>query len=349
MNATLYVREQLDSSGPDPAHAQAYKIHRQGLLGIPAEGRRDSDSGSVSVEKNAKDFFGPTAPVVSTQTVRAWKPGNRYSTHSKLGGVGAREHYNHKAQARYNFFYQVSNQDHARFRGEAASWFKDLVNVRREPESLACCWRSLEDTASCNGTAQLIDLHFSLPIMFIIEIGSDADKTWDFPPALDPLSQDEDEGANPSLPITAGRQVEYDLVGRLFYDEMRGHFFCQSVGVPDLSVYEYDGLASKGIRRFKSGGGAADLAGPYFEPPRNSCTQAVVYHLRGGKHAQETLSSHQRSLVERYHALRITTDEYGPGVQLQKPGFAIVPVENRPWLRSFPSRGGTLEYEAGVA
>ncbi|KAH9923214.1 uncharacterized protein B0H18DRAFT_955921 [Fomitopsis serialis] len=244
-------------------------------------------------------------------------------------GIGEPGHHQHRTRPRHNFFYQLSTQDHADFEGDVSSWFRNLLDIRRQP---------------------LLELHFELPIMLIVDIGSAPHKTWNFPPILQALPYDEDQDSPSGSRVHERREVEYDIVGRLFYDEREDHFFCRFLEhIRKLNVHEYDGLKANGMERFQSNGGAIDLAGPHFEPPYGSRTQAVVYHLRGGARARAIMSSHQKSLIRRHHSLHITADEPGPPrLALDKAGFIAMPNEERHWLLN-PSRDVTVDYQAVVS
>ncbi|EPS99381.1 hypothetical protein FOMPIDRAFT_156703 [Fomitopsis schrenkii] len=211
-----------------------------------------------------------------------------------------------------HFFYQLTDYDLDRHRGSVVSWLQSLLEVGQQPEALQHCWKTLDATPLCNGKAQFMDLHFSLPVMLIIELGSSCDTEWDFPSTVCPLQRD--SALNGDEPGIAPTSPEYRLVGRLLYGST-GHFLCRYAHSSGAScVYEYDGLVAKGTAKILGDGeGKNILAGPGFVSPTGHRTHCVVYSLHGGAVAQRTLSSILSRRITRLFPLQIISDPTAHG------------------------------------
>lgn len=244
-----------------------------------------------------------------------------------------------------HFFYQLTKDGLAQHRGRISSWLRSLLDVEQQPKATPNCWKTRDATPLCDGAAQSIDLHFSLPVMLIIEVGESRDTEWDFPSTITPLRSDtaltvEERGVASASP-------EYRLVGRLLYS-CTGHFLCRYTSASDPSrVYEYDGLVAKGLAKSLDGkdDGGNILAGPDFVPPADHCTHSVIYSLNGGADAQRAISSHLISRIARAYPLRIVPSAQGkpPTILFQKDKMVLTPAQDRTWLLN-PHRSDIVDY-----
>ncbi|KAH9928142.1 uncharacterized protein B0H18DRAFT_1118160 [Fomitopsis serialis] len=355
---------------PHPAHPVYEAINQRRSVGLsrhPGDiatvlsAQRDAlrktlvERGLIRSMNSCEPAFGWLDGLLRPQTsgkqddVQPYFQGYSVTLRSCSGVPGRSDTYQHHQikAPRPRFYYQLKDQDYRKCGGSASSWFHRLLDTSCRPEPERDCWRVRNDSLYCKGQAQLAELHFVLPIMLVIEVGTATGKIWDFPSFLRPPHYKEECG--PHSDDLPGPQ--YDLVGRIFYEPARHHFFCRFVSSSRQShVIEYDGLAAKGIKQYVSSGGVDDLAGLYDSPTHGYHTHSAVYHLRGGTRAQEGFLSHQKSSIERHHSLQILrgTPHLLPQITLQKPGFITVPDRDRFWLHN-PSRGGTYEYDAQVS
>lgn len=181
-------------------------------------------------------------------------------------------------------------------------------------------------------------MHFSLPVMLIIEVGSSRDTGWDFPSTLYPL------GGDTAEPRALSTSPEYHLVGRLLYSST-GHFLCRYTHFSHPSrVYEYDGLIAKGLAKNLGDGSGNTLAGPDFVPPPGCRTHCVVYTLHGGEDAQKTISSHLITQITRAFPLQIVPTHGGaPSIVFRQTNTIPTSSQDRTWLQN-PCRSDILDY-----
>lgn len=229
---------------------------------------------------------------------------------------------------RTKFYFQLDRQKSEQFKGDVAKWFRNETLINKSPVESDHCWRDLDGSPCCNGQAALLELYISLPVMLTIELGDNHDpkNSWNFPKHMKPLTQDAE--------LEDG--VIYDIVGQAIYDGTNDHF--TAIFSPDRkTVYEYNDMDHNGQAVLVNNGKVrTHLAGSIKNSP-DAHTYAVVYHLRGGKVAQERYTKHQVAMTERLHpVLRFNLNSHDdlPRASVVGNGITRFPDEDRFWRKN---------------
>ncbi|TRM67848.1 hypothetical protein BD626DRAFT_564741 [Schizophyllum amplum] len=199
------------------------------------------------------------------------------------------------------------------------AWFRDLLSLNQPDPAVGSCWRQRDGHMFCDGAACRKDIVTSIPTVLILLLeGWDdticaSDVQLSIPTELFPLTK------------TLGREcgLVYNIVGRAYFDPSAAHFWARFT--PDgKHVYQYDGLTGGGSSYLQEAMHVKDdLAGDLYisasdaEHPR---PVSLVYHLRGGVHAQQVFFKHRTKAIEdKFHGIRLS-DAYGPAASAPAGG-----------------------------
>lgn len=199
------------------------------------------------------------------------------------------------------------------------------------PSASHPCWRAKDGNVVCNGASTSVKVHFSIPVMLVIESGVhiSADNkveedlsSWDYPATLRPDSKE-----------MAEEGVIYDIVGRVFASH--NHFITRYSSPAGSAIFDYDDMTHHGFsHQVKKGKISTHLSGANVPAPSHFHTHAVVYHLRGGAKAQQHFYQERLAALRRIHGIDIQPRDsnVAPTIAFTKSRIAKLPDEDRVWM-----------------
>jgi hypothetical protein len=236
--------------------------------------------------------------------------------------VAVPKHWDVDSHAKPNFWVDLSPESHKEFKGNAASWFEHYTNVNPAPGA-SCCWRHLDQALYCDGSASILEVCLSLPVILLITPGM---LPWDFPLLLCPSGETAE----------SKHSAVYTMIGRSLFSKKKSHFIARYESHED-GIFTFDSMAQKGYSHQDNEGTLnTHLAGTSVKCPPGFKTQTVVYALLGGTEAQTRLMENRIALLKSTHGLTFSETDPGkiPEVSFTCDDRDLMSNSDRIWLKT---------------
>ncbi|PPQ76027.1 hypothetical protein CVT24_006700 [Panaeolus cyanescens] len=232
--------------------------------------------------------------------------------------------------------HQLTHSDYKKFQGSFDDYFQSLISLSRTPIIHPTCWRVKDGTPLCSGSCTSTGkLVVSMPLIYTFDIAlDDADDTpsWNFPSSLKLDNGDAD--------------LVYEISGMGFVNISHSHFIARYKAEDGKTVLTYDDMAYSSSPIEEAGATVAThLSGSKRHLPKGFVPYQVLYTLRGGFHAQATLTRLRKTLIQQKYNLVILGEDLDTDTTIKylDKSYVLMAMKNRTWLHN-AFKSSTIEY-----